>query len=174
MDSHRVSTVDVPESPIASGVRGPWQQRCDSLHCHEECWGSVPPSVFVFAWVHAITISSPNWKNHYDGPGTMHVMNLSMLKGRQYGTSTKMDALIVYDAFQTFAKSDIMWGWLYWRYINVVALWIKPCQKYRTVAITFYPTLVNYGYFVSLGDRSSSILLILNHHIVAKQHWRSA
>ena len=27
---------------------------------------------------------------------------------------------------------------LYWRYINVVVLWIKPCQKYRTVAITFY------------------------------------
>ena len=35
-------------------------------------------------------------------------------------------------------------GRLYWRYryINVVPLWIKPCQKYRTVAITFYPTLV--------------------------------
>ena len=31
---------------------------------------------------------------------------------------------------------------LYWKYINVVPLWIKPCQKYRTVAITFDPTLV--------------------------------
>ena len=31
---------------------------------------------------------------------------------------------------------------LYWRYINVLSLWIKLCQKYRTVAITFYPTLI--------------------------------
>ena len=29
-----------------------------------------------------------------------------------------------------------------WRYINIILLWIKPCQKYRTVAVTFYPTLV--------------------------------
>ena len=34
---------------------------------------------------------------------------------------------------------------LYWRYINVVPLWIKPCEKYWTVAITFYPTLVVKG-----------------------------
>ena len=26
---------------------------------------------------------------------------------------------------------------LYWRYINVVSLWIKPCQKYQTVDINF-------------------------------------
>ena len=44
MDLYRVSTVDVPESPIASCARGPWQQRCDSLHCYEE-WSSV-----VFSW----------------------------------------------------------------------------------------------------------------------------
>ena len=38
-------------------------------------------------------------------------------------------------------------GWLYWRYINVVPLWIKPCQKYWTVAMTFfYPTLVTWPY----------------------------
>ena len=50
MDWYRVSTVDVPESLITSGTRGPWQQqRCDSLHCHEEWWGSVPPNV-VFCW----------------------------------------------------------------------------------------------------------------------------
>ena len=30
MDSYRVSTVDVPECPIASGARGPRQQRCAS------------------------------------------------------------------------------------------------------------------------------------------------
>ena len=45
MDSYRVSTVDVPESPSTSGVRGPWQQRRDSLNYHEEWWGFVPPSV---------------------------------------------------------------------------------------------------------------------------------
>ena len=32
---------------------------------------------------------------------------------------------------------------LYWRYINDVPLWIKPCQKCQAVAITFYPTPVN-------------------------------
>ena len=58
--THRVSTVDVPESSFASGARGPWE-RCDSLHCHEEWWGSVPPSVVVFSWVHAIMISSPKF-----------------------------------------------------------------------------------------------------------------
>ena len=62
MDSYRVSTVDVLESHIASSARGPWQQqRCDSLHCHEEWWGSVQPIV-VFSRVHEITISSPKWK----------------------------------------------------------------------------------------------------------------
>ena len=34
MDSYRVSTVDVPESPIASGARGSRQQQVrDSLYC---------------------------------------------------------------------------------------------------------------------------------------------
>ena len=51
MNSYRVSTVDIPESPISSGARGPWQQqRCGSLHCHEEWWDSVPPSFVVFSW----------------------------------------------------------------------------------------------------------------------------
>ena len=41
------------------------------------------------------------------------------------------------------AKKVINYGRrLRWRYINVVLLWIKPCQKYRTVAITFYLTLL--------------------------------
>ena len=49
MDSYQVSMVDVPESLIASNARGPWQQRCDSLHCHENSWvlyhqvSSFPP-----------------------------------------------------------------------------------------------------------------------------------
>ena len=35
--------MDVPESSISSGARGPWQQQWwDSLHCLEEWWGSVP------------------------------------------------------------------------------------------------------------------------------------
>ena len=51
MDSYRVNTVDVPESPIASSARDLLQQqRCNSLHCHEEWWGSVPPSVIIFSW----------------------------------------------------------------------------------------------------------------------------
>ena len=49
MDTYRVSTVDVPESPIVSGTRDPWQQRCDSLYCYEEWWCSVPPSIVIFS-----------------------------------------------------------------------------------------------------------------------------
>ena len=41
----------------------PWQQKCDSLNWLEEWWGSVPWSVVVFSWIHAITIFSPKWKN---------------------------------------------------------------------------------------------------------------
>ena len=48
MNSYRVSTVDVPKSPVASGARGPWQLGCDSRDCHEERWVSVLPSVVVF------------------------------------------------------------------------------------------------------------------------------
>ena len=32
MNSYRVSTVNVPESPLTGHTGGPWQQRCDSLH----------------------------------------------------------------------------------------------------------------------------------------------
>ena len=38
------------------------------------------------------------------GTGTTLEMNLSMLQGGQHGTSTKMDVLMVYGAFQTFGK----------------------------------------------------------------------
>ena len=40
------------------------------------------------------------------------------------------------------AKCNKLGGRVYWRYENVATLWIKPCQKYRTVSITFHPTLV--------------------------------
>ena len=46
--------------------------------------------------------------------------------------------------YKHLAKGD-KWGWgkwLYWRHINVVPLWIKPCQKYRTVTFYFYRTVV--------------------------------
>ena len=44
--THRVNTVNVPKSPIDSSSRGQReQQRCDSLHCHEERRGSIPPRV---------------------------------------------------------------------------------------------------------------------------------
>ena len=39
------------------------------------------------------------------------------------------------------AKDDKKGGGQYWKYINVVPLWIKPCQKYRSVAITFIQLL---------------------------------
>ena len=65
MDSYRLSMLDVPEYPIASGTKGPWQQqRCDSLHCYEEWWDSVPPSVVVLSCVHAIKISALVWFLH--------------------------------------------------------------------------------------------------------------
>ena len=56
MDSCRVSTLDVPESPFVSGARGPWQQqRCDTLHCHEQR-GSVPPSASLSPWKHSCVL----------------------------------------------------------------------------------------------------------------------
>ena len=140
MNSHRVSTVDDPESPILIGARGPWQQRCDSLLCHEEWWGSVPPSVAVFSWVHAIKISSPEkplWETRYN-------TKVELIRAigqwiRNINKDGRADCCTTPSKY--FAKV-INWGWLYWRYINVLPLWIKPCQKYRTVAITFYPDFV--------------------------------
>ena len=55
------------------------KQQCDFLHCHEELWGSIPPSVVVFSWVHAIMICSLKWKNHCEGPSTTQDMKLSIL-----------------------------------------------------------------------------------------------
>ena len=41
------------------------------------------------------------------GPSTTQEMNLSLLWGGQYTTSTKMGVVMVYDAFQTFGKKFI-------------------------------------------------------------------
>ena len=54
--------------------------------------------------VNAITISSPAWKNHCEGPSTTQEINLSVLKGSQYGTPRNMYTLMVYDDFLTFGK----------------------------------------------------------------------
>ena len=52
-------------------------------------------------------------------------------------------------------------GGLYWRYINVVPPWIKPCHKYRTVTNTFYLTLVYYillkSYYPTLTGASGEM-----------------
>ena len=45
-------------------------------------WGAASGRFWKFLrsrpiWVHAITISSPKWKNHCEGPGTTQDMNLS-------------------------------------------------------------------------------------------------
>ena len=38
--------------------------------------------------------------------GTTQDMNLSVIYSGQYGTSTNMDVLIVYDSFQAFCKKS--------------------------------------------------------------------
>ena len=57
-------------------------------------------------WVHMITISSPQRKNHCQGSGTVQEVVLSVVWGGLYKTSTYMDAQFVYDAFQRFCKSN--------------------------------------------------------------------
>ena len=47
-----------------------------SWHCKEShCWQWEIHCTHSI-WGHAITISSPKWKNHYEGPGTTQEMNL--------------------------------------------------------------------------------------------------
>ena len=52
-------------------------------------------------------------------------------------------------------------GELYWRYINVVYLWIKPCQQYRTVGIAFYLILVFYFITRSVSNFVTVFVLLL-------------
>ena len=86
-----------------------WQ--CKESHrccCHRPLasleMGDSGTSTVLTRYVIRPTISSPNWKNHCEGPDTAQEMNLFMLWGGQYGTSTKMDTLMVCGAFQTFGK----------------------------------------------------------------------
>ena len=139
MDSYRVITVDVSEFPIVSGARGPWQQQwCDFFHFHDEWWSSVPPSVVVFSWVHAITIYLPKWKNHCEESGCTQEINLSILQGVQYGTWIKMDALMIYNVFQTFGKSD-KWGETI---LNVLHINVVPCDWSHVRNIGLLPLLL--------------------------------
>ena len=68
-----VRTVDVPESPISSGARGPWQQqRYDSLHCHEEWQGFVPSSVATCLTQFLETFLCTTTSCHFNfNPGTL-------------------------------------------------------------------------------------------------------
>ena len=135
MDSDRVSTVDVPESPISSGARGRWeQQRCDFLHCHEERWGSVPPSVVVFSWVHVfynlvakVKVSlRRTWYN------TRHELIHSIVRSiRNMNKDGRADGV---------RRLPNIWQKVI--SIGATILNIKPCQTYRIVAITCYLTHV--------------------------------
>ena len=73
IDSYRLSTVDVPESPIISGARGPWQQqRSDFLHCHEEWWGSVQQNVATCFTLSLKTFLCSTTSCHFNfDPGTL-------------------------------------------------------------------------------------------------------
>ena len=65
-------------------------------------------SILLFNNGHVLQLwseSSSKWRNHCEGPGTTQEMNLPVLKGGQYRTR-EMDALMAYDAFQTFG-----WRW---------------------------------------------------------------
>ena len=80
MDSYRVSKVDVPESPIASGARGLWQQqRCGSLHYHEEWWGSVPQNVIVFFWALDEGGAAGMWSRRQHLPSALEVQCCAVL-----------------------------------------------------------------------------------------------
>ena len=66
-----------------------WQ--CESHRC---CHRPLAPlakgdsgiSTVLTRWVHAITISSPKWKNHCEEPGATQEMNLSILIYRTVNT----------------------------------------------------------------------------------------
>ena len=57
-------------------------------------------------WVHEITISSPKVEKPLRGTLYITIDDLIRAIWCSYGTSTKMDALTVYHAFQTFVKID--------------------------------------------------------------------
>ena len=63
----------------SSGLRGPWQQRCDSLHCHEVWWDSVPPVSSFSPQSMRLRSLRQSEKATAGGPGITQEMNLSAL-----------------------------------------------------------------------------------------------
>ena len=93
-------------------------------------------------WLHAITISSPKWKNTARGPVQHKIWTYPCYRAVNTEHQQRCTRWWCTTPSKHLGKV-INKGWLYWRYINVVPLWINPCQKYLTVTITFYPTLVD-------------------------------
>ena len=125
-DSYRVSTVDVPQSPIASGARGLWhQKRCDSLHCHKEWWGSIPPIV-VF--------SPERWKKG--------VLQERALVGSVYHLLCRYSTVLYYPInvirhneyhlLRTLRRNHFLWTRIpgrlpfIWVMFQICFLWVSP------------------------------------------------
>ena len=138
IDSHRVSIVDVLASSIASGVRDPWQQqRGDFFHCHQEWWGSVPPRVL------SRFLPSPCENGRTTARDPVHTRDeLTCAIGWSVQNINKDGCA---DDVRRLPNiwQNVIRGRLYWREINIVSLWIKPYQEYRTVVVTFYSTLIS-------------------------------
>ena len=94
-------------------------------------------------WVHAITIYPAKRKNHCEGPGTNKSDELIRAIGQSSRNINKDGHADGLRRFPNVWKKVIYKGRLYWRYINVVPLWLMPCQKYRTISITCYPIFVS-------------------------------
>ena len=93
-------------------------------------------------WVHAITISSTKRKNHCEDPVQHKRWTYPCYRPWIWNINRDGRAVDV-PRLPNISQNVISKRGLYWRYLNVVPLWIKPSQKYRTVAITFEPTLVD-------------------------------
>ena len=97
--------------------------------------GDSGTSSVLTRWVYVITISSPKRNNHCEGQ-LIHAIGQSIWNINKDGHADGVQYLL--NILQKVINKERQ---LYWRYINVVLLWIKPCQKYQTIAITFYATV---------------------------------
>ena len=91
-------------------------------------------------WVHAITISSQKWKNHWEGPGIAHdeFMRAIWRSIRNMNKDGRADGVRrLLNIWQNLIKEATLL-----KLCKCCTLWIKPCQKYRIVANTFYSILV--------------------------------
>ena len=86
-------------------ARGPWQQWCDTLHCHGEWWGSVPPSALHNPWKHSCVlrpcavliliqehcssfVNMVLWRSHY--PYESHRSTPRVCKSRYWGVNASV------------------------------------------------------------------------------------